>query len=432
MYPSARWTAVRYFGCTSIAPMRNDGRCRMAMRPVCVPRCFPFGMSARTMSPVWKPKDVFGLRAGCPLATRTCPTFVVVAAVPARLDQQGPHAFDQERLRGAGPDARGVQPVRLGQAAGRAVELGPTARAALDRQARRLEPPEQLPAGGVDRRGVLERPLGVAAGPSPDRSGSFFRKSSTGRLPLRRLHGSHARVRFETRSVPPLLRGTMCSTWSGTSVLSQYAHVRSCFSSRYSRNSYPASVPCWYSMPEISGSSLFLEIEPDQLLRRRGDRAEPAQPRDPGEHVGKAAFQRRREPALGFRLRLLVRGLGLAPRPAVSRLAGPPVPSEGLAVGERRLDRLAPVLDLDRGDDPARLLLDDCNAGRLRAGIDLDPMLVDGESSTSRSLRMIVNGNRRKTAARPCLAGSGPVPAGTGRAASGRRPGRRLACVLAP
>ena len=52
-------------------------------------------------------------------------------------------------------------------------------------------------------------------------SGSLFRNTSIGLFPLRRLHGSHASVRFETRSEPPRLLGWMCSTWSGTSVVPQ-------------------------------------------------------------------------------------------------------------------------------------------------------------------------------------------------------------------
>src|SRR5437588_1933460 len=48
-------------------------------------------------------------------------------------------------------------------------------------------------------------------------SGFFFRKSWISRVPLARLHFSQARHRFDTLSVPPLARGTMCSTCKGIS-----------------------------------------------------------------------------------------------------------------------------------------------------------------------------------------------------------------------
>ena len=79
----------------------------------------------------------------------------------------------------------------------------------------------------------------------------------------------------------------------------------------------------------------LLEVELDQLLRRRGDRTEPKEPADPGEHVGDAAFEARREPTLPSRP-------VIEPRWAVARLAGAAASTEGRTVGERRLDRRAP------------------------------------------------------------------------------------------
>jgi hypothetical protein len=117
----------------------------------------------------------------------------------------------------------------------------------------------------------------------------------------------------------------------------------------------------------------LLEVELDQLLGRRGDRAEPEEPPDPGEHVGDAALQARREPTR-------------TPRPvieplwAIACLAGPPAASQRSPGVERRLDRRAAVFDLDRGDDPSRPFLHDRDAGRLGPGIDLDPVPSGGGS----------------------------------------------------
>src|ERR1019366_1109248 len=84
-------------------------------------------------------------------------------------------------------------------------------------------------------------------------SGFFLRNTAISCVPLARLHFSQARVRLLTRSLPPLARGTICSICKGTFSFAQYAHVRPHFSRRYSRVSYPANVPCWYSTPAISG-----------------------------------------------------------------------------------------------------------------------------------------------------------------------------------
>ncbi len=116
---------------------------------------------------------------------------------------------------------------------------------------------------------------------------------------------------------------------------------------------------------------LFLEVEPDQLLRHGRDRAEPAQVRDPCQHVGEAALETRREPSLPAR-RVVEPWLAIARFPLTAPATNRRANLEG------RLDRLPPVLDLDRRNDLARRLLHDGNAGRLGAGIDLDPVLVHG------------------------------------------------------
>src|SRR5256885_2003447 len=53
------------------------------------------------------------------------------------------------------------------------------------------------------------------------RSGFFLRKSLISLVPLDVLHFSQARQRFDIRLVPPLARGTMCSTCNGISVFPQ-------------------------------------------------------------------------------------------------------------------------------------------------------------------------------------------------------------------
>ena len=116
-----------------------------------------------------------------------------------------------------------------------------------------------------------------------------------------------------------------------------------------------------------------------------------------------------------------------------SASCGPPAAAERRPVSERRLDGLAPVLDLDRGDDPTRRLLDDGHAGRLRSGVDLDPVLVDGRSLDGPILE---DDREREIAGRsplgPWPAGSEPVPACRDRAASGSCRERKLACVFVP
>src|SRR5205807_7983949 len=87
------------------------------------------------------------------------------------------------------------------------------------------------------------------------RSGFFLRKSRISFVPLAMLHFPHARQRLLIRFDPSLARDTICSICRGTSFLPQYAHALFHFSKRYSLISYPCNVPCWYSIPDISGFS---------------------------------------------------------------------------------------------------------------------------------------------------------------------------------
>ncbi len=64
-------------------------------------------------------------------AVRVRPAAVPLA-VPTRLDQKRPDPRDVEMLRSAGPDARGIQPMSLGQVAYGAVKLRPPSRSAFD------------------------------------------------------------------------------------------------------------------------------------------------------------------------------------------------------------------------------------------------------------------------------------------------------------
>src|ERR1019366_199327 len=66
-------------------------------------------------------------------------------------------------------------------------------------------------------------------------SGFFLRNTAISCVPFAVLHFSQARVRLLTRSLPPLARGTICSTCKGTFSFEQYAHVLPHFSKRYSR-----------------------------------------------------------------------------------------------------------------------------------------------------------------------------------------------------
>src|ERR1019366_5833455 len=75
-------------------------------------------------------------------------------------------------------------------------------------------------------------------------AGFFLRNTTISCVPLAVLHFSQASVRLLIRSLPPFARGTTCSTCKGTFFFAQYAHVLPHFSSKYSRVSYPASVPC--------------------------------------------------------------------------------------------------------------------------------------------------------------------------------------------
>ena len=368
---------MRYFEWTSTGPTRNDGVCLMATRPVCLPWFFPVGISARTMSPVWKPEDVFGRRAGSPLGDPYVFRFCLWRT-PC------PHALTS---RGRTPSTRSVSGVLAPtHAASSRCVLGSPRVVRLNL----VRPPEPVstgrPVAWSRRRSSSRVELTAAASLSGawawalirfSRSGSFFRKTSTGWFPSRRLQGArqgqvaHAvgAARAARDDVPGLERDVgRVAIRARAVVLLEQVLPRLAAGER--------AVLVLNSRDR--GVLLVLEVELDQLVRRRGDRAEPAQPGDPGEHVGQAAVQRRRQPTLGLRLRLLVPGLGLAPRPAVARRAGPASPTECLACLQRRLDRSAPVPGLDRGDDQARRLWDDGDAGRPRAGTGLDPVLVDG------------------------------------------------------
>src|ERR1700682_2767014 len=300
---------------------------------------------------------------------RARPTSVPLS-MAARLDQQWPDSFDAEVLGCAGPDAGRVEPMPLGQALRRAIELRPPARPALDRQARRLEPTVQLPPRGVDRRGVRKWGLGLAPDPLEDLR-LLLQEDLDGPVPFATVAGlaGQGEVAHAVGATPAL----------GVDVLDLERHVRlAAIRARavpLLEQVLPQLVAGERALLGRDARDLgvldLLKVELDQLLRRRGDRTEPKEPADPGEHVGDAAFEARREPTLPSRP-------GIEPRGAVARLAGAAASTEGRTVGERRLDRRAPVLDLDRGDDPPCLLLDDGQAGRLRAGGGLDSMTAPG------------------------------------------------------
>ena len=82
--------------------------------------------------------------------------------------------------------------------------------------------------------------------------------SSGVRLPLSLLQEEQDNNAFFTRSEPPRLFGRMCSHPSTGSPLfpPQYWQVCPNFSIRYSLISSPNRVPCWYSSPSMSGSSI--------------------------------------------------------------------------------------------------------------------------------------------------------------------------------
>ena len=158
---------------------------------------------------------------------------------------------------------------------------------ALDRQAGRLEPAEQLPARGVDRRGVLERPLGLRQDRSPAAPGLRLQEDLDRAVALAGVARLARQGEIARRGrCRPCSCGTMCSIWSGTSVLSQYAHVRSPLLEQVLPHLVPGERALLVLDAGDLGILLFLEVEPDQLLRRRGDRAEPKEPADPGQHVG--------------------------------------------------------------------------------------------------------------------------------------------------
>ena len=244
------------------------------------------------------------------------------------------------------------------------------ARPALDRQARRLEPTGQLPPRGVDRRGVREWGLGLAPDPLEDLR-LLLQEDLDGPVPFATVAGlaGQGEVAHAVGATPAL----------GVDVLDLERHVGlAAIRARavpLLEQVLPQLVPGERALLVRDARDLgvldLLEVELDQLLGRRGDRTEPKEPADPGQDVGDAAFEARREPTLPSRP-------VVEPRWAVARLAGAAASTEGPACLERRLDGLAPVLDLDRGDDPPCLLLDDGQAGRLRARVDLDPMLAPG------------------------------------------------------
>src|SRR5258708_6957826 len=116
------------------------------------------------------PHDIPGLESPDPLRSRTPsgrePELVrpadLMFAPAHRLDgKEGLRAVQPNCLAGD-PDARSVDPVGLGIASGRPVELGPSAGTAFHGETERLETIKESPAGGVDRRRVLERCLGLS------------------------------------------------------------------------------------------------------------------------------------------------------------------------------------------------------------------------------------------------------------------------------
>ena len=162
----------------------------------------------------------------------------VPLAMPARLDQQRPDTHYTEVFRGARPDA-GAPTSASWTAAHRAVELSPAAEP-VSTKAGRLEPTVEFPPGRVDRRGILQRsrlrqdPLEdvrLALQEHLDRPVALAAVA-------RRTPGS----RFETRSDPPLLRGTMARPGAGCRSCRNTRRWRGCSSCWYSRL-VPASVP---------------------------------------------------------------------------------------------------------------------------------------------------------------------------------------------
>ena len=170
-----------------------------------------------------------------------------VGAAPGRLDHQ-----DRGRPGGHGlqvADVQRVQRVRLGGAGAGAVPLRAAAGGGVNGQAGRLQGPPQRPAGGVDGGGVAQRSLRLLEDLRQEGGLVLEELLAPGWRSWPGCSRMQARVRLLIRSEPPRLRGWMWSRLSGTPLAPQYAHARPHLASRYSRTSYPARVPCWYSTP---------------------------------------------------------------------------------------------------------------------------------------------------------------------------------------
>ena len=162
------------------------------------------------------PDDVAGPEALLDLLPRSVPDREAILVRPAAVPLAVAARLDLER-----PDARGAEVLRVlapTHAASSQCVLGKPARRAVPLR----RPPEPVSTGrpvAWSRRNNSQRValtavaslsglLALASGPSlEDRPGLGLQEDLDGPVALGRLHGSHARVRFETRSEPPRLLG---------------------------------------------------------------------------------------------------------------------------------------------------------------------------------------------------------------------------------
>ena len=107
------------------------------------------------------------------------------------------------------------------------------------------------------------------------------------------------------------------------------------------------------------------------------------QPLGPSQDVGNPALQARRQPSLGPRP-VIETWLAIACLAVATRATKRPPRFES------HIDLDAAMGDLSREHDPPRIFGDDRHAGRLRPGINLDPMIGNDRSSD----RPILEDNR--------------------------------------
>lgn len=321
-----------------------------------------------------QPGQIAGLEAGNALsgARRALREAEAVVAVdpPSAAAGGGDlkrHEPRRDRYRGAGfSHARGVDPMVLGVALGRAVELGAPAGPERHRQPEGLERVPHGVAGRVHRRGIGQRALELGLD-SREHRGPVGEEDLNGCVVLGMIAG-HAGRHEVADAVGAAARAGYDVLDLQHNVL--VAAVRAAVAAAVQDVLAPLEAGEFAALVADTGNLLVLEslsIEADGLHLDPGDRGAVNQPPGPGGDVADPAHQRRRQPARGP-------GAVVEARRAVAGRPGPTTAAKAAPIGEGGPDPVSAMVQVRCPQHDAALLrelTDEGDAGCLAAGVHL-------------------------------------------------------------